>query len=975
MDANNIVSAFVAAADQYAVNQTESNLKLLQRHLELLVCLTSEEVNLKFFKTPSLLSSQCITQVINIFLDASTKQSLIPRALSILQNFLKDGILFKNLQSTFHVHSALSTFLQNYGVNTKDPLVLHCLQVLEIITYNIKIDYIENNFENLINVFLNMIDTETPQLVKISLHILSNLCRNNSKVQSYICCLPGLKHIVKKLVNILNTSVPSIILYALSILCSITPYNHLGTKLWTDEHLMMTFGLIMKLLFCEDDSCAATAVDLFTDLVTNPKHHPCIIKSSNLIKCLKKISKSFSEVPSKRIVLYLKFFIALTGYPDVLQKLCTFLCISAPNNEKLQIHPLLIKWCSETQEDTCLQQISLQLMKSIMSFYSSKNFVLIEDSIKEILQNILNGMIMPASIGDSLWEDYMEVKVVIFEILLFSCKNANLKTFISNELNIKICEDIANLILDKYVFDGNISFVPSINLFLIIVETIVSLSQSVTEYHEVLTRLLKSNNAMHCLSFALASNNSELISRSLSLISQNVVTIPLNVLSESLYMRNLSAVKNITQFSDTGDLSLSSEGPPAAKKQHLNMNKVCEKSIDALLSKIENGLHIKDLKSSEIMDLYEHKIAMLTLKEQELQSYVDAKTAALQEADRILTQHKCRQADANAEALKLRSMMKDYERRCEQSATQLNCAEQKQRKMEADLIVALQKIKELEQHSNEQRDLMQTQLNRLLEQKKNIEDEKTRLSEMLILKDQEKKVLVNQLQQNEEEFRLKNIAFEDLSEVKEELLKTLEESKKSAEKAKINAEQKQQNLQKLIDSAQQTIAVLEEKNEKLNNEMARRVEEFTRQLSDLENQKEQLTEQLKMRDSKIEDLNENIKNLNEIINEKNECLEKTETSLAELKVILEQTEAQKTKLKQDKKILELLCKKYEGTIEDKDSQIQNLTGELEAVKKEFNESVNDKDNQIKNLQEELAKHEYITGMIHNLTSGKLPVPK
>ncbi|GIY42680.1 protein CIP2A [Caerostris extrusa] len=86
---------------------------------------------------------------------------------------------------------------------------------------------------------------------------------------------------------------------------------------------------------------------------------------------------------------------------------------------------------------------------------------------------------------------------------------------------------------------------------------------------------------------------------------------------------------------------------------------------------------------------------MLTLKEQELQSYVDAKTAALQEADRILTQHKCRQADADAEALKLRSMMKDYERRCEQSATQLNSAEQKQRKMEADLIVALQKIKNL----------------------------------------------------------------------------------------------------------------------------------------------------------------------------------------------------------------------------------------------------------------------------------------
>ncbi|KAF8766935.1 Protein CIP2A like protein [Argiope bruennichi] len=712
MDANNIVTAFITAADQYSMNQSENNLKLLQRHLELLVCLTSEETNLIFLQQQSLLSSQCITHVINVFLDGSRKQSLIPRALSVLQNLLKNSTLFKNLQTTFHVHSALSTFLQHYGVSTKDPIVLQSMLVLEIITYNIKIDYIENHFENLINVLINLMDAENPQFVKISLHILSNLC-----------------------------------------------------------------------------------------------------------------------------------------------------------------------------------------------------------------------------------------------------------------------EDIAKLLLEKYVSDGNISFEPSVNLFLMIIETIVSLGPSLTGFHEILSRLLESNSALHCFSYALTSSNSELVNRSLSLIAQIGDNYSLKALSESLCMRNLNMLKSISQYSDSGDLFSSCDRVPAAKKLHLSANKVSEKTIDALLSRIENGLQIKDLKSSEIMDLYEHKIAMLTLKEQELQSYVDAKTAALQEADRILIQYKCRQADIDAESLKLRSMMKDYERRCEQAAAQLSSAEQKQRKVEADLIEAYQKIRELEQNSNEQRELMQTQLNRLSEQKRNTEEEKTRLSELIVSKDQEKKLLMNQLQQSEEELRMKDKAYDELIEIKEELLKTLEETKKSAEKAKLNSEQKQQHLQKLIDSAQQAIAVLKENNETLNNEMIKRTEEFTHQISDLENQKEQLTKQLKSRDSKIEDLNENLKNLNELLNERNSLLQETKTSLTNLKGTLEQTESQKTKLQQDKKILELLCKKYEGTIEEKDTQLQTLTDELKSLRKEYEESVNDKDSQIKNLQEELAKHEYITGMIHNLTSGKLSIPK
>lgn len=970
MDANNIVTAFVTSANQYAVNQTDTNLKQLQRHLEILVCLTSDECNLSYFQNRTLLSSQCITHVINVLLDASSKHPLLSRALSVIQNLLKNPVIFKNLQSTFHIHSALSTFLQNYGMTAKDPLVLQCLHILEEITYNVRIDYIEHHFENFIRSLLQLIDTETSQVVKVYFHILSNICRNNPKIQTFICSLPNLKQFVKKLINLLNSPTPSIILYSLSIISSITPYNTVASKLWTDENLMMTFDLIAKLLFCDDDSCVSTALDLFVDLTAVKKHQLCFGKSPNFIRCLKKVSKSLYDAPIKRGALYLRFFLAVAEVPDALENLCSVLCVPSQSiregdsPQNLKIHPMLVKWCAENGETgSSLRGISLRLVCNILKLYTNENVCYVEESVKLILQSIFESMKEPSSsTDDNQWEEYLKAEKSIFEILALCCKNPNLKGFISQHINIYLCEEVAKFILDKCSVDGTICYEQSVDLFLMIVEIIVSLENKTDGVEQVLERILENNSAMQCLSYALTSNKSELINKGVRLISQSKSKCSLNLLSESLLARNAGLHRTISQSSDTNSQSFTSDAMPSApKKPHLSRSWSSEKSVDHLLSKIENGLQIKDLKSSEIMDLYEHKIAMLTLKEQELQSYVDAKTAALQEADRMIMQYKCRQADADTEALRLRSMMKDYERRCEQSASQLVFAEQKQRKMEANFVEARQKNKEMEQQLNEQKDMMSTQLNRLTEQKKNVEDEKSKLAE-------QKKMLTSNLLQVEEELRLRNKAFDDLAESKEEISKMFEEFRKSAERAKMNSELEHQHLQKLIEAAQQSTAALEEKNENLANELSKKTNEFQLRISDLVSEKEQLVEQLKSKKEKIKDLSESL-------NEKTTCLQETEAELGKVKVTLEQTEVQRNKLQQDKRILELLCKKYEGSIEEKDSQIQTVTSELEVLRKEHDEAVIDKDGQIKHLQDELAKHEYITGMIHNLTSGKLAPPK
>ncbi|XP_015913703.2 protein CIP2A [Parasteatoda tepidariorum] len=970
MDAGNVVNAFVLSGNQYALHQNEDNRKQFQRHLEILVCLTAEEANLSIFENHTLSSSQCITHVVNVLLDNDYKQPLLTRALNVLLNMTQNNKLLKNLQLTYHVHSAISTFLQQYGVSIKDNLAIQCLQLLESVTYGVKIDYLENHFQSLISILFKFVLSETSQVLKISLHILANICRHNPKVQVHVCGLTNFKEIFKKLVTMINGEVPIIMLYALSILYSITPYNILGTKLWTDENLMLTFDLIMKLLTCNDYGSASTAVDLFIDLIQVPKHLQCLTKSPHLNRCLRKITKSLDKISPKQCELLLKFLNSLSGTAGIKDKLLSSLCVpcESQREQSLKIHPKLTLWSMKGKEvPAAITIASLQLIRSIVIFLVEKSIIGIEYDLKDIIVDILENI---CNSCENLNDECLAINQVSFDLLSFVCEKTDLRVCVAEKLNLEALEHFIKCLLRDSLLEENQHHKQVINLFFSITETLSSLIDILPDCEVFLSKLLQDNAVTNCVAFAITSNNKHQIIRSLSLLSPKNNKNSLNILCESLLSRSADSQKVSSHKSDSTVFFPSDTNQSSFKK-----SKYSDSAFDVLMNKIENGLQIKDLKSSEIMDLYEHKIAMLTLKEQEFQNYIAAKTQALQEADRIITQYKCRQADAEAEALRLRGMMKDYECRCETSAAKFTQEEQKRKRLEVNFDLACRKIQEMEQSVIEQREMTMSQMTRLTEQKKNVEEEKLRLFEQIASKDHEKKLLTTQLQQTEEDLRLKNKDLEELQESKEDLIRVLEETKKCAEKSKSNFEMKLLQLQSVMDAAQQNIASLEAKNESLMNEMVQKSEDFSHKIDDLTGENKQLVEQLKMRDLKIEDMNEAFRKLNESLQEKSNTIQENELLLFKLRKDFEQLENQRMKLKQDKGMLELLCKKYEASIEEKDSTIDKTVCELETLRKDFDESVCNSEKQIQHLKDELEKHKYITEMIHNITSGNKLPPK
>ncbi|XP_063674595.1 protein CIP2A homolog isoform X2 [Bolinopsis microptera] len=83
--------------------------------------------------------------------------------------------------------------------------------------------------------------------------------------------------------------------------------------------------------------------------------------------------------------------------------------------------------------------------------------------------------------------------------------------------------------------------------------------------------------------------------------------------------------------------------------------------VSELINQMRDGLHIKDIRSSQLIEIFQEKMAIMATKEDQLNDLVEAKTMALQQSDRLFTQFRQRVAQAERECEKYRAMLQESE--------------------------------------------------------------------------------------------------------------------------------------------------------------------------------------------------------------------------------------------------------------------------------------------------------------------------
>ncbi|KAG0416158.1 hypothetical protein HPB47_006668, partial [Ixodes persulcatus] len=312
---------------------------------------------------------------------------------------------------------------------------------------------------------------------------------------------------------------------------------------------------------------------------------------------------------------------------------------------------------------------------------------------------------------------------------------------------------------------------------------LVDLTDKITGVRESLNSLFEEPNVARYLSLAMGSTieKTVLVAFKLACFGHSIPNFKSDEFLKSLVSENQSRCQpqSPAGFVPAPGLCrpvLNGQAPNGWRNSGAGRRRSVERSIDEITRKLEQSFEMGDLKHSEILAIYENKIAALKAKEEELLHLLTTKNAALQQSDRLVSQYTCSQARREAEMEQMRSLLRDSERRLEEAQERMDSVSKDKQATSAQLKETRGQVKSLESHirkleaTNDALEVKAKRLKVVLKSLEVLQQDNKSQSEMLTM-----------LQRHSDSMKQKNDSLskqiDDIEAEKEEMQKLIKENK------------------------------------------------------------------------------------------------------------------------------------------------------------------------------------------------------